>query len=239
LSGKKRDGNNLFQLYLIPKLLHRTDVRWDSVERTIGYYNFSNVLPFLSPLLANDLIPLLIIDGSNALYGPTGSPYSQMRNDSTRAAFVRYAIATMEHFQGHGIVWELENEPDQAACQLDPTKHECEWYALLAQEVVAAKVQSPARNEILVGPASASLAGGAAGAIDFPFLKFLVKRGALRGFDAVSVHCYSADEPESRLQPYGTLRSLLDSADVTKGMPILSGEWGYSTCRRKNQVGRW
>eukprot|EP00935_MAST-01C_sp_MAST-1C-sp1_P002607 g2607.t1 len=32
----------------------------------------------------------------------------------------------MEHFQGRGIVWELENEPDQASCQLDPTKRMCE-----------------------------------------------------------------------------------------------------------------
>jgi hypothetical protein len=100
--------------------------------------------------------------------------------------------------------------------------------------VSAAKRGSPSaavRAATLVGPASAANLGGAGGAIDFVFLRYLIGAGALVGFDAVSVHAYSAAEPETRTAEYAQLRALMDNAGL-RSTAIVSGEWGYSTCHR-------
>ena len=112
-NGQLRDGE-ADQVAQVASVV-RTDARWGSVERVVGSYTFSDVETIVIPIVERNMTPMLIIDGSNPLYGPSGAPYSQMRNATARAAFVRFSIAIMEHFQGRGIVWELEN----GACVLD------------------------------------------------------------------------------------------------------------------------
>src|SRR5206468_6291427 len=59
------------------------------------------------------------------------------------------------------------------------------------------------------------------------------KAGLLEYWDAVSVHPYGQEPPEGRAEQYRSLRLLIDKhkplAKADKPIPILSGEWGYSS----------
>jgi hypothetical protein len=138
----------------------------------------------------------------------------------------------------YSIPWRINANGTEYRCthRLHAASSDCinRRYADLAIGVSAAKRGSPSaavRAATLVGPASAANLGGAGGAIDFVFLRYLIGAGALVGFDAVSVHAYSAAEPETRTAEYAQLRALMDNAGL-RSTAIVSGEWGYSTCHR-------
>lgn len=79
-------------------------------------------------------------------------------------------------------------------------------------------------GELFVGPATAG--------IDFPYLDKAMAAGILGGLGAVSVHPYRATPPDTALDDYVRLRALIEKYGATptqRSMPILSGEWGYTT----------
>lgn len=97
-------------------------------------------------------------------------------------------------------------------------------YAALANAVGAA-VKAKYPGEMLVGPTTAGM--------DYAFMTTVFKAGVLRWFDAVSVHPYRQSNPETVLPDYSTMRGLIKQFAPTSArqtMPILSGEWGYTTC---------
>ena len=97
-------------------------------------------------------------------------------------------------------------------------------YCTLANAVGAAlKASYP--GEIYVGPTTSGF--------DIPFITTVFQCGTLKYFDAVSVHPYRGSNPETVLPDYATLRSLIEQYAPTparQALPILSGEWGYTTC---------
>ena len=106
-----------------------------------------------------------------------------------------------------------------------------EWRILEAGDVgqytklaIAASkaIHDAAPGEAIVGPATAG--------IDFKFLEVCFQAGLLRWWDAVSVHPYRPREPESVAADYKKLRELIARyGPPGKEIPILSGEWGYSS----------
>ena len=57
-------------------------------------------------------------------------------------------------------------------------------------------------------------------------------KGLLDGLGAVSIHPYRGENPDTVLSDYAQLRALIAQHGKTaaqKAMPIVSGEWGYTT----------
>ena len=86
----------------------RMDFQWAGIEREKGVYDFSAYDHLLADLERVKLRAYFILDYGNHLYDSDLSPHT----DEGRAAFCAFTTATMKHFQGHGIVWEMWNEPN-------------------------------------------------------------------------------------------------------------------------------
>ena len=193
----------------------RMDFAWDATEKQTGVYDFSHYDTLLENLKRKNMNALFILDYRNALYGPGGLPPF---DESGRTAFARWAVAAVNHFQGQGVLWELWNEPNNAGFWHNPNAGD---YAKLAITVDKA-IRTAVPGETLIGPAVSGM--------DFAFLETCFKAGCLTYWDAVSVHPYRQDAPESASADYVRLADMIAKyAPVGRHIPILAAEWGYST----------
>ena len=192
----------------------RMDFGWGGTERIKGKYDFGAFDRLLAALDAHQIRAVLILDYSNHHYDKGLSPAS----DEGRKAFARWAAAGVTHFRGRGVVWEMYNEPNISFWKPKP---DVKQYVKLALEVGKA-LRAAAPEEIYVGPATSTF--------DFGFLEECFKAGLLDYWSAVSVHPYRQTAPETAAADYARLRKLIAKyAPKGKQIPILSGEWGYST----------
>ena len=192
----------------------RMDFTWAATEQERGRYDFAAYDRLLAALEAHKLHAVFILDYGNPLYEPDQSVVSAKGLE----AFSRWAAAAATHFKGHGILWEIWNEPNGGFWK--PTA-DVSQYAKLA--VAASKaIRAATPDEAIVGPATAG--------VDFKFLEGCFQAGLLQWWDAVSVHPYRQQEPESVAADYKKLRELITRyGPPGKEIPILSGEWGYSS----------
>ena len=192
----------------------RMDFAWDEIEKAPSQYDFSAYDNLVTVLESYKISPYFIFDYANKLYDNGMSPYTE----EGRQAFARWASASVEHFQGRGIIWEMYNEPNIGFWRPKPNVHD---YIVLALEVGEA-IRTAAPREVYVGPA-VSL-------IDFGFLQACFKAGLLNYWSAVSVHPYRQRDPESAAEEFRRLHRLI-AAYAAKGeqVPIIAGEWGYSS----------
>ncbi len=192
----------------------RMDFAWGGIEREKGKYDFSAYDRLMAALEPHRIRALLILDYSNRHYDKGLSPAS----DEGRKAFARWAAAGARHFRGRGILWEMYNEPNISFWKPEP---DVKQYVKLALEVGKA-LREAAPEEIYIGPATSQ--------IDLPFLEDCFKAGLLDYWTAVSVHPYRQTAPETVAAEYAALRRLIAKyAPKGKSIPILSGEWGYSS----------
>jgi polysaccharide biosynthesis protein PslG len=192
----------------------RMDFAWDTTEREKGIYDFTPYDRLLAALEAHKIRAVLILDYSNRHYDGGLSPVS----DEGRAAFARWAAAGARHFRNRGVLWEMYNEPNGGFWK---PKADVTQYVKLALEVGKAMRQFEP-GELYVGPATSG--------IDLPFLEECFKSGLLEYWSAVSVHPYRQEAPETAAVEYARLQKMIDQyAPKGKTIPILSGEWGYSS----------
>jgi hypothetical protein len=192
----------------------RMDFVWDEIEKAPTQYDFSQYDHLVEILESYKISPYFIFDYYNKLYDNGMSPYTE----EGRRAFAQWAAASVEHFQGRGIIWEMYNEPNSRFWRPKPNVHD---YIMLALEVGEA-IRTVAPSEVYIGPAAAI--------IDFDFLEACFRAGLLNYWSAVSVHPYRQRDPESVAEEFRKLRELI-AAYATKGkqVPIIAGEWGYSS----------
>ena len=205
----------------------RMDFKWDLTERERGRYDFAPYERLLRALDEHGIRALFILDYGNPLY----TADKAVRTEQARQAFARWAVAAAKHFAGRGILWELFNEPNVPIFW--PPKPNVNEYIALAQTVSRAwRAQVP--NEKLIGPATSGL--------DFDFLEPVLKAGLLDYWSAVSVHPYRQTNPEIVANEYCLLRETIaryrtanrserDKSSIQE-IPIISGEWGYSSVWR-------
>ena len=192
----------------------RMDFDWGRTEPRRGEYDFSAYDRLVAELERKRLRALFILDYVNPLYDGGQSPHSE----AGRAGFARWAAAAVKRLSGKGILWEIYNEPNIAPFWRP--KVNAPDYVQLALATSKA-IREAAPSETIVGPATSG--------IDLPFLEECFKGGLLEFWDAVTVHPYRRNEPESAEQDYRNLRLLIARyAPAGKRIPILSGEWGYS-----------
>jgi polysaccharide biosynthesis protein PslG len=196
----------------------RMDFTWDAMERSKGVYDFSAWDRLIKALEAKHIRAVFILDYSHPLYDNGLSPAS----DEGRAAFARWAAAAARHFRGHGILWEMYNEPNLN--HFWKPKADVQQYVKLALTVGKALRQAEP-DELYIGPATSTFG--------FRFLEECFKGGLLEYWSAVSVHPYRGQGPETAAVDYARLRKLIDQyAPKGKTIPILSGEWGYTSTAR-------
>lgn len=192
----------------------RMDFSWDGTEREKGTYDFSAYDRLMAALKPYHIRAYFILDYSNRHYDEGLSPHTP----EGRAAMARWAAAAVKHFQGQGVVWEMYNEPNIGFWRPHPNVQD---YIRLALEVGKA-IRAAAPAEIYIGPATSGM--------DFAFLEACFKSGLLKYWSAVSVHPYRGQPPETVTADYRRLRLLIAKyAPKGKSIPILSGEWGYSS----------
>jgi hypothetical protein len=196
----------------------RMDFAWGGIERKKGEYDFSAYDRLMAALDAHQIRPVFILDYSNRNYDNDLSPHTE----EGRTAFAKWAAASAQHFKGRGIVWEMYNEPNITFWRPAPN---VEDYAKLALAVGKA-IRETAPDEAYIGPATSTM--------DFKFLEACFKAGCLEYWSAVSVHPYRQQNPEKVVPEYQKLRDLIKQyAPAGKEIPIISGEWGYSSAWKK------
>lgn len=196
----------------------RMDFAWAGTERHKGEYDFSAYDRLMSSLDAHQIRPIFIFDYSNHNYDGGLSPHT----DEGREAFARWAAAAATHFKGRGVVWEMYNEPNIGFWKPKPNVEE---YSKLALAVGKA-LRAATPDEPYIGPACSTM--------DFKFLEACFKAGCLEYWSAVSVHPYRQKDPETVVSDYAKLRELIKQyAPAGKQIPIISGEWGYSSGWKK------
>jgi hypothetical protein len=211
----------------------RMDFGWGSIERRKGEYNWSEYDELLKNLGARGIRPVFILDYSHGLYEETVTNENPLTHQMHRnvaapqhpesvAAFARWAAASARHYQGRHVIWEIWNEPN---IQFWSPKPNAEQYSTLALATAKA-VREAEPSATIVGPASSTF--------PWDFLETLFKSGVLEYLDAVSVHPYRNPHrpPETAAADYQKLRELIDryASGARRGkIPILSGEWGYSS----------
>ena len=190
----------------------RMDFVWDRIEKVRGRYDFSAYDALVAGLAARHIRPLFILDYGNDLY-QSGAP----RTPEARAAFARFAAASVAHYKGKPILWEIWNEPNGGFWK--PQANVAE-YGRLAFETARAIKQAD--------PDATVLAPGTSG-IPLDFLESVFGTGLLRYVDAVSLHPYRGDRPETAAADYPAVRRLIQKyAPKGKDIPLVSSEWGYS-----------
>ena len=198
----------------------RMDFSWSGTEREKGQYDFSAYDVLADGLARNGLKALFILDYSNNLYSPGGrsSPEDPAAATEFRAAFAHWSVAAAKHFAGRGYLWEIWNEPNIGFWKPKP---DVEAYVAMAMEASRA-IKKEVPGEAVIGPATSG--------IDLKFIETCCERGLLQYWDAVSVHPYRQTAPETARDEYAALRALIARhAPKGRDIPILAGEWGYST----------
>lgn len=194
----------------------RMDFVWGRVERNKGEYDFSGYERLVESLAQRRIRALFILDYGNRHYDEGQSP----RTEEGRKAFAKFAATAAKRFAGKGILWEIWNEPNLDQFWKPQASPE-DYYALALAVCEAMREANPECT--IVAPATSG--------IPFDFLEKFFQTGVLRWLDGVTVHPYRGKEPETATSEYIKLRELIDryAPAEKKGLPILSGEWGYST----------
>jgi len=211
----------------------RMDFAWESIETTKDNYDWSAYEELLSNLDARHLRALFILDYSHALYeeevtsphpitGKSHKTTASPQHEQSINAFARWAAASAKHFRGRHIIWEIWNEPNGHFWSPKP---DAKQYTTLALATCKA-IRGADAHATIVGPASAGF--------PWEFLQTFLQSGVLEYLDAVTVHPYRdhTKPPETASADFETLRQMIERSapESKKGtIPILSGEWGYSS----------
>jgi polysaccharide biosynthesis protein PslG len=211
----------------------RMDFSWTEIERQKGSYDWSAYDELTAHLDQRGIRAYYIIDYSNPLYeetvtsknpitGKDEASLASPQHPAAIEAFARWAAASAGHFHGRHVIWEIWNEPNIFFWRPKPDVGQ--YTALALATCKAIRQTDP--QATLFAPATSEL--------PWPFLESFFKSGALEFLDGVSVHPYRSPRqpPESAARDLQQLRELIDRyapAGRKEKIPIISGEWGYST----------
>ncbi|EDQ90723.1 uncharacterized protein MONBRDRAFT_24381 [Monosiga brevicollis MX1] len=211
----------------------RMDFSWARTETERGVYNFSSYDQLLTTTRAHGVRNYWILDFGNSLYSPGAAAPA---TPEAVAAFARWSVAAMTHFRGQGIIFELYNEPNiPTPASAEAVTRWGTWspvanasaYMDLYDALIAAKQAAGLADVPLVAPA---LAG-----VEDDFLTTCFERGMLETVDGLSLHPYRVSGPETVIEDSARMHLMIRNY-TTRDVPVVSGEWGYSTCTNGSYV---
>jgi hypothetical protein len=217
---------------LYPRDLHRirnAGFTWVRVglpmrqaEGDDGAYDFSFFDVLAAQLKSEGLRALVILYYGNPYdAGRRGFPSFLGKSDSDefREAYAKFSADAVARYAGRGFIWEQWNEPNNKHAW-PPEPNSASYIALVRRACLAIREKSP--NEIIIGPASSY--------VDLKFVEACLQGGMLEFWSGISVHPYRQNEPEAAAGEYTRLRTLIARyATPGQPVPIICGEWGYST----------
>lgn len=210
----------------------RMDFGWQNTEREKGVYNWSDYDELTSNLNKRGIRALYILDYSNPLYeeqieskdpisGKITKSIAAPHHPESVEAFAKWATAAVVHFRGNEIIWEIWNEPNINFWR--PAPDVAQYNKLAAATCKAIRKLVP--EAIIIGPATSQL--------PVPFIESFLASGIIEYIDAVSVHPYRkySMSPETAMEDYAKITELIDryTPQGKSRIPIISGEWGYSS----------
>lgn len=194
----------------------RMDLTWGAIEKEKGVYEFEEIGydALTEGCLKRNINILYILDYSNGLYESDRA----VRTEEGREAFAKFAETAAKRYSGKGILWEIWNEPNLE--HFWSPQPSVEDYCALV-EATAPRIKEADPSGLVVAPATSG--------IPIDWLEKCFKKGLLNWIDALSVHPYRPQPPETVIDDYKNLRDLISSyAPKGKEIPVISGEWGYS-----------
>ena len=207
----------------------RVDLSWRKVESTKGKYEFnqnSNNYDHLIKLLIKYKIkPYFVLGYSNDLYENNKSILTK----SGREAFGEFVKVASNRYKDIGAIWEIWNEPN-IDLHWEP-QPSYKYYSSLVN-YIAPIIKRHDSTGTIVAPAVLRIDSES-----ILWLKEVFKRGILENIDAVSVHPYRNKQPESVMSDYLKVEDLIEEYS-SKKIPVISGEWGYSTVNLPKEFAR-
>lgn len=211
--------------------LIRTDFNWENIELKKGVYDWAPYDTLIMEMDKRGLRALFIVAYNNTLYA--SSTKSALTDSANVAAYDAFAAAAAKHFEGHHIIWEIWNEPNNTI-NWEP-QHSAPQYAALV--AAASKAMRKAdSNATIIAPAMAG--------VQFNILDSLFQEGILKYINAVSLHPYRDNPPPPRVPEtvgpdFANVRTLITKYEPAGDtIPIVSSEWGYSTVDLSDGVSR-
>jgi hypothetical protein len=189
----------------------RTDLYWEAVKAADGWH-FSNFDSMMSKLTARKLGVLFILGYKHYLYSPDQPPTTPAQ----LAAFYTYVYQSTLHFKNDAARFEVWNEEDDKKYWLaDPSPSA--YRNVLGTAVKAAKTANP---NVVIGM-------GGVQQIDRDFIRAVGDIGSASqpAPDAVSVHPYRLEYPETVFADYRVLRQ--DLSTYRKVPQVWTTEWSY------------
>jgi hypothetical protein len=189
----------------------RMDLLWRNVERR-GRFRFFAYDLLLRDLEARGMGVLWILD-----YGHPDHGGEVPRTTDDIAAFSRFAEAAATHYRGRNVRYEVWNEPNNPQFW-PPSPNPTEYAALLRQTLTAMRRADP----------SAIISSGGISYLDLSYARRALDRSLAPMLNAISVHPYPRDRPESIVPGYAALRGWV-AEEMGETMEIWDSEWGYSS----------
>ncbi|NYH27173.1 glycosyl hydrolase family 5 [Paraburkholderia bryophila] len=186
----------------------RADLFWSEVDTKDGW-QFSRYDTLVSDLAARGLGALFILGYGNDLYGPHQPPTTPLQ----LAGFSRYVHESVSRYRDADVRFEVWNEEDSKSFWLtEPSP--AAYGQLLNTALRAAKSANP----------DAVVAMGGVQQVNRDFIRAVGNVWQVEP-DAVSVHPYRQEEPESVFSDYRHLSQ--DLAAYRKVPAIWATEWSY------------
>jgi polysaccharide biosynthesis protein PslG len=198
----------------------REDLFWHTVEKEPGKYDFKKQGYDLltDSLIEKGIRPYYVLDYSNELYESKREIMTQKGQD----AFIKYVDAASFRYKNKGIIWEIWNEPNLTDFWETQPNYK-EYSQLVKRSAKTIKKNDP--SAIVVAPALAGITPDS-----LKWLEGIFKEGTLDYIDALSVHPYRGSNPETVVNDYQSVRTLMNKYS-DREIPIISGEWGYSNTK--------
>ncbi|MEM1058465.1 MAG: hypothetical protein AAGK14_04385 [Verrucomicrobiota bacterium] len=202
----------------------RRGIYWRVVESEKGKYDFSGWDQELAHARKLGLKPLLVFFGGNKLYGGTGA--IMFRKESNRRAFAKFVAATVEHYKGQGILFEIWNEPNVRTFWHKDGKANGDEFATEYTNLVKACMEEVNK----VAPDEFIMAGSVSNywQPSYEWTELCFQKGILEtGISGWSVHPYGVRTPEEFKAGHDITRNLLKKYGHPD-MPMLQTERGFS-----------
>lgn len=195
----------------------RDDILWNNVEKKKNEYDFLIYDNYNKKLIKSGIRPYYILSYSNGLYERENSVVTK----NGREAYSKFVGKATSRYKNQQAIWEIWNEPNSELFW-NPTSTSVEKYTKLVK-VTSPIIKKNDPSGIVVAPAL-----GEVNDRTLIWLEESFKDGLLDYIDAISIHPYRATVPETVIKDYEKIRILIKKY-TDKDIPIISGEWGYST----------
>ncbi|MBY0213510.1 MULTISPECIES: cellulase family glycosylhydrolase [Priestia] len=210
--------------------ISRDALVWSIIEKKKGTYDFVhngeiNYDNFIENMENNHLRPYLMLLYTNDLY----NNHMALDNERVKQGYANWAAASAKRYKNKNIIWEIYNEPN-GEWFWTPQENSAQNYADVVKRT-APLIRKNDPSGLVVAPALAEVEDWS-----LKWLEDTLKEGILDYVDAIAVHPYRTSNPETVMEGYDKIRSLI-AKYTTRNIPLISGEWGYSNVPNWNNQG--